>query len=392
MRTTSLLLPFVLIGCASDAQHGVANLQMNDLSVMMPLPQSQAELDNAMLSASTPGRGGVLLPAAVYANDPARVDYTTLRVVAFRFDPCFGPTDANADPSKCENQLRVVFQPFVWDATTNTVDTSDSAVHVFYSLTREELIAAVHEMIDARIADSDDGDLGPLAPHPVIASEGLSGAMAKRLDAIVTKYAGEANLVRFTSFVFEVPFHGVDVAGPQFWSMLGLDIANGQATPMIIPTLPNNATGLSFNVTASPLFTDFAPATTSPDSLVLLANFAQAMGATTAARQSAFDAALRIENPHFHNPNTIDCASCHMAQPSRVLVGDALGLSEAGNTNAFVAEPAIPPADLATTTQLLGTDGGLNIHAFSYRFGAPMINQRVINETAANLAYLRPLL
>jgi hypothetical protein len=393
MRTLSWLLPCVLIGCASDAQHGGVDLQMNDLSVIMPLPHSQAELASAMLSASAPARGGVLLPSAVYAHDSIDLDYTTLRVAAFRLDPCFGPTDPNADPSKCQNQLRVVFQPFTWDPTLNAINTSDAAVHVFYTLTREELVAAVHDMIDARLADTGVGDLGPLAPHPVIASEGLNGAMAKSLSAIVTKYAGEANLVRFTSFAFEMVNAG-DIAGvaDQFWVMHGYDIANAQATPMIVPTLPNNATDASLQVTAQPLFTDFGPATTSPDSLVVLANFAQAMGATASARQSAFDSALRIENPHFHNPNTIDCASCHMAQPSRQLVGDALGLSEVGDPNAFAADTAIPQADLAHTTQLIGNDGGLNIHAFSYRFGAPMINQRVINETAANVAYLRPLL
>ena len=81
-----------------------------------------------------------------------------------------------------------------------------------------------------------------------------------------------------------------------------------------------------------------------------------------------------------------------MAQPSRELVGHALGLMEAGNANRFAADPSIPAADLLPTTHLIGGDGGLNIHAFSYRGADPMINQRVINETAANLAYLNATL
>ena len=48
-------------------------------------------------------------------------------------------------------------------------------------------------------------------------------------------------------------------------------------------------------------------------------------------------------------------------------------------------------ADLAETTSLVGSDGVLNIHAFSYRNQDPAINRRVINETAANLAYLAHL-
>ena len=67
-------------------------------------------------------------------------------------------------------------------------------------------------------------------------------------------------------------------------------------------------------------------------------------------------------------------------------------MTTVGDANAFVPDASIPVADLAQTTQLVGTDGVLNIHAFSYRTSAAMINQRVINETAANLAYIATLL
>jgi hypothetical protein len=83
-----------------------------------------------------------------------------------------------------------------------------------------------------------------------------------------------------------------------------------------------------------------------------------------------------------------------MAEPSRVLVGQPMfGMSPTGDANAFVADSSIPAADLAQTTTTIvdPTDGGLDIHAFSYRNAMPMINQRVINETAANLAYLHSL-
>lgn len=69
----------------------------------------------------------------------------------------------------------------------------------------------------------------------------------------------------------------------------------------------------------------------------LLGNLATAKAASKTAQQAAFDAALRIENPTKHSPDTIDCASCHV---------------------------------------------------FSYRDGHPMIAVRVINETASVVAYL----
>jgi hypothetical protein len=81
-----------------------------------------------------------------------------------------------------------------------------------------------------------------------------------------------------------------------------------------------------------------------------------------------------------------------MAEPARRLVGEPMfALSSANDPNAFAADPSIPAANLVTTTELVDTDNILDIHAFSYRGSSPMINQRVVNETAANLAYLRTL-
>ena len=40
-----------------------------------------------------------------------------------------------------------------------------------------------------RVASGRTGDLGPLTPHPIIANEGLDGAFARGLFALVTKYA-----------------------------------------------------------------------------------------------------------------------------------------------------------------------------------------------------------
>jgi hypothetical protein len=149
---------------------------------------------------------------------------------------------------------------------------------------------------------------------------------------------------------------------------------------------------MGLSAAVNPLEATLSPETTSTDDLDLLASYSQAMAATPAALDSAFGAALRIENPHDNSPDTIDCGSCHMAQPAIQLVGAPLGMSASGNSDAFVPASSIPTADLAQTTTLVGSDDVLNIHAFSYRTTSPMINQRVINETAANLAYISTLL
>ncbi|HUJ62419.1 MAG TPA: hypothetical protein VLX92_28145 [Kofleriaceae bacterium] len=366
---------------------------MNDLSILFPLPTTQADFD-AGLAASAQGVGGAMLPQAVFQADDQSgpIPYATLQAVGFRLDPCFGQLGPITDPLTCKNQLRVVFQPVTFDPTSGAF-VQDAAVHAFYALTRDQLVAAVQELIAAREAATGDTDLGPLAPNPTLASQGLTGSLAQAYRAVITKYAGAANLVQFTSFV-AADFTGApqDVGVGTFWSFEIFQVAGGAATPETIPTMPDGEQQSGLNAGTDPLSAQFTPLTTSSDNISLIANMTQAMQASAADRQSSYDAALRIENPHDNSPNTIDCASCHMALPARQLVGAQLGMTAAGDSNAFAADPSIPTADLAQTTQLIGQDGALNIHAFSYRNTEPMINQRVINETAANLAYLAEVL
>jgi hypothetical protein len=305
-----------------------------------------------------------------------------------------------------------VFQPLDFDADTTTAE--DAGVHVLYSITREQLLDAANDIATAR-AGFGDADLGAVAVHPLLASQGLSGPFAQQLFSIIAKYADSSKIERITSFIADggvagggggpVPTDGVEMGSGSgsdepppfnpgiFWQLHGVSVANGVETALVIPSLPDGPTDMSLEASVNPLETTFSPETGSADNIVVLANADQAMSATQVQRQAGFDAALRIENPTMNSPNTIDCASCHMAEPARLLVGQQmLGMSAAGDGNSFAPASTIPTADLAVTTPMLvGSDGGLNIHAFSYRGSDPMINQRVINETAANLAYLLSL-
>jgi hypothetical protein len=392
------IFTLLAVGCVSPSKKGPpdsVDLQMNDLSVMLPLPKTQADVD-VMMAPTSPGVGGVLLPEATFDQAQIGLDYTSLHAVAFRFDPCFGQLGEITDSSNCQNQLRIVWQPlFVNDAgSASTTSAADSGLHAFYSISREQLIDAVDEMVAAREADGIDFDLGPLAPHPTITSEGLSGPLAQKLFQIVEKYAGGSELVRMTSFQIEAfdLQQAPIVGGGDFWGFQSFDVTAGTVKPRPIATLSGDADNrMSLSASVNPLESSGSPATTSLDTIATLESMTKATAATLDARKLAFDAALRIESPHTNSPDTIDCASCHLAMPARTMVGDQLGLTETGDANQFVPDSSIPVADLALTTTL-DTNGILNIHAFSYRDINPMINQRVINETAANLAYLKTLL
>ncbi len=370
---------------------------MNDVSILLPLPKNPAEGD-LYIKASDAARGGVLLPRAIYdsatGEDPDSgpspggalpVPHAGLRVVAIRLDPCFANIGPVTDVGSCQNQMRLVMQPFFNDADGN-VKAVDTGVHAFYLLTREELVS-IASAIKALRAASGSGslDLGPLAVHPIAAREGVSGPFMTGLRKLVLAHAGESNFFRFTR---------VQVGNAnRTWIFSGFDVASGKTTDMKIPNVSTDATSVTFfQGFADDLEGQFNPTTTSKDDMQLLGNVMEAQDVTKSLQQAAFDSALRIENPDRHSPNTIDCASCHMASPSRALTGQALGLTAVGNANAFaITSKWIAPQDLAITTPQKDALNGVNIHIFSYKDDQPMIAPRAVNETAAIVDYLNGL-
>jgi hypothetical protein len=93
--------------------------------------------------------------------------------------------------------------------------------------------------------------------------------------------------------------------------------------------------------------------------------------------QSAARAIHRIENPTIHNPETIDCASCHTAAPARhwaVTHFPTLGLDQ----NEFTFTSLLNLTNLSPHQ-----DSTINLRAFGY-FGKQMTtSQRTIHESAA---------
>lgn len=358
--------------------------------MLLPLAKSQADFD-AYLKAGDSGAFGTLLPRDVYegatgktpdgplhpGQDPG-LRWVDLRLVAFRVDPCFAHLGPITDPSTCKNQLRVVFQSMQFASDQTTI--VDGAVHVFYELPRDELVTMVKELVALRRANE---TTGPLAVSRIVSRQGLTGAMQKGYAKIITEHAGASRVVRFTRFT---PANLATV-----WNFSGFDVASGKFTSMDIPTLPKDATGVKyFKGFAADLEGGFDPPTSSKDSMQLLGNATDAKKATKAAQQAAYDAALKIENPTFHTPDTIDCASCHVAEPARVATGEKLlGLSADGNPNAFQPDGKYVKASEMKVTTPVDLSDGLNLHAFSYRDDKPMINTRVVNESAAIVAYLQ---
>ena len=372
-------------------------VQMNDMSVLLPLAgKSQSDVDTNYLSASTKtgtGDASVLFPEAIFdaANGPtaginAKPTWDSMRLVAFRFDPCFAQIGPITSSTKCDNQLRLVFQAVRVLNGSKTASADDGAFHVFYSLTRAQLVAALNEVTALRIAnDPTDSDLGPLAIHPLVKKQGMTGAMAKGLNAIVLKYADPTKIETTTSF------HGVFAQGTT-WSFDKVTVESGTPTLANIPTLSPAGTVESMRLGTADegLLSVSMNSSTNKDGNRLMLSPVQLETASDADKQAAYDSALRIENPAFHSPNTIDCSSCHTAQISRQLIGEQhFKLSPDGNPNLFAPDPSISADDLALTVPVIMPVGlSLNLHAFSYDGQLPTIISRVVNETAGNVAYV----
>lgn len=359
--------------------------QMNDVSILFPLAKTKAAFDRGYL---TPGN---MLPKAVYerafgppgtlqvGGTPAAPALAGLKLVAVRFDPCF----ANSDP--CKNQMRLIFQSLTFAA--NKTAAADDAVHVFYSLTRDELKGGVQKMIELRRRKIGDRRLGALGPHPLLkaASGDLDMSTVAEVNALVTSLAKADKLVQFTQFAPS----GLDTT----WNFSGFDVEKNAA--LKIPALPaNDDTHVAYfaGFTPGELEGDpaFVPASTAPaaDNIQSLGNRATSNAAGAQGRARAFAALNRLENPTLHTPDTTDCASCHAVEPVRKLIGAKHYASEmaAAKAHAFKANEAyVPAADLASPQV---PDSGVNVHMFSYKGTIPSVHQRTINESAAIVADL----
>ena len=308
--TRAWLLALAACGSAADevvAQPPATVVEPNDVAILYPLA---ARLDEYLTPAAQ-GRGGALVPRDLYerafgtalqlGGTPAAPSLDGLRLVAIRFDPCFG--------ARCTSQIRLVFQTL--ELVGDRAIARDDAVHAFYEVERAELVAAVAAVAALRGA----APLGELAPHPLLVAQGLGGPAAQAIARTVLRYAGAANLVKITAFTSS----GLGTA----WNFFGADIASGAASPVAIPTLPGVRLEAFFagfvdgELTGDPAFTPANTALAPRDDVRLLANRERAARAAPAERERALEATRRIEDPAIHTPDTIDCVSCHVADTVR---------------------------------------------------------------------------
>lgn len=356
-------------------------LRPHDVSILFPLPEPH--LRTTLLGTNSAGARGPLLPQRYFSALPtieefveAGNTYSLLRVVSARLDPCF-PTLDESDAEGCTPQLRLVFQPVLPVSVDEALvlTTVDAALHVFYRLSDEELDLTLRRVVAARQRALPDDAVSVLGPHPALLAEGPEGAFGRELSDALLDVAGEENLTRIT-------FMGVEGFG-LVWRFGGFDVVDGELVPFAIPTVDDDDQIFS---NADDDGVDFEgafalPDVRSSDDIRLLFDSKTALAATSEAQIGAYGAALRIESPDFHTPDTIDCVSCHVAASAHAWAEDKLGIDPSAHESAYRdrAGELVGGATVRRTNRL---------RAFGYFASDVAISQRTANETEAVMAFL----
>lgn len=348
---------------------------LQDVSILYPLP-SPIGKRTSLIGAAEHGALGALLPHETFEALPPLhttvsngANYDFLRVVGIRIDPCFPGLDVPSE-AECKNQIRLIMQPVVISNETQRLTTLDLAIHLFYSLDRQELTTVLADVVALREASLVERDSGPLGVHPALASEGVEGPFAVGLRDILLAHAGEQNLTRVT-------FMGVEQVG-QRWFFGGYDIDNGELIPIDIPLIHAEEEKFSNQDLEGKSFENafIFPPSPAEDDLTLFFDPTQAEAADEPSRLAAYDAALRIENPENNSPDTIDCATCHIANAARRAAERAFAFSAEGRPDAYRGpDGALPEGATIEATN--------HLRAFGYQDDKPGISQRVVNETTA---------
>ena len=132
---------------------------LNDVSYLMKIPDTTTETTTHLLSPYSKGSKGELLPLAIFQRLPTlnnagngmEIAYKQeLKVVSIRIDPC----PNTFDPSLCQPEIRLIWQPLEIDRDANRWFAQDAAVHTFYKLDHDQFATLKKELWQLKTADS----------------------------------------------------------------------------------------------------------------------------------------------------------------------------------------------------------------------------------------------
>lgn len=356
--------------------------QLADVAMLMPFPGA-AEVDR-LLAPSSSGEQGPLVPAAWLAQipkplainqDPA-LALAQLRVVSIRIDPCA----LHPGSDKCHPVVRLSWQPFLVE--NGAVHAIDASIHTNYALPPEQFAKLADELWQLKLASGIDTG-GPLGVHPILAKQGLAGPYWTELEKTLLRYCGEKTLVKLTT---------MQLGGrTNVWIFSGLEQdAHGAPSPLVIPKIGTQVQTIA--VHAQPpfefdggLFSDdmAEDKRLEPENQAELNRFLRGtMELDHAIFAKVIESTNFLELPSAESTvETVDCASCHIAQAARVWID-----KHAPALHAAAPLPKLEGFDLANPTKLALTN---QLRAFGYFEKYAVISQRTINESALTALRMR---
>lgn len=349
-------------GGAGGAPAVAPALGLNDVSVLVPLPKT---IDApGYLGSAAAGARGALLPQQVFDAIPTfpvtpsqGLIYDRMRVLAVRFDGCSGGV------GQCEPEIRLVMQP------VNNGKARDSALHLFYRLTQDEMAEVVGQLRALRALAPEVTTEGPLDVHPALAAQGVEGPYGVALRELLLAHAGEDNLVRVTFFLRAPPTNEV-------WFFGGFDRDGATLTPIDVVSVGTDPQRVILTKTDTTYAYDLTPLGTTPEDGSVLLGSAAADAADDAARAAAFGSFLRVQSPTTYVPDELPCAGCHLASYVTAEATRRYGLAPSSFEDTY------------TSSRDLSMRGGAaanpsSLRAFGWFGDEAMIAQRTINDSAA---------
>ncbi len=350
-------------------------LSMNAVSVLYPVALGDA---SGLLSLSEAGRGGPLLPVEHFDAVPVFADnplpgraYELWRIVAARIDPCFPSLSLRETaPHACRPQLRLVAQPQP-ERFFDFID--DNTLHLHYDLSAAEFEDLARRWV-APLENQPGARAEPLDVSPTLQAQGLSGAYASVLKALIKQFAGPETLTRVTFM------EGAGVA----WTFGGFDLERGVRKSMTIPAVEPRTTRQMTHASSNQSPFHLMPA--SPFSRTLEALSGELVSndqdpggqlvlqSSCDERRAALQLTYDIDNPKTgHHAEATDCASCHFANRAR----DRAVRIQTASTNGLAryqhpTRPVEPSRTFDVRVQ----------RAFGYSNGRPIVSPRVIHESA----------
>lgn len=379
MRLFFLALCLFGFTCPTFAEK--INLNLNDISILLPLPATDKW--NTLLQPEQTGTRGTLLPRPyVVEHMPTLLQFTEnaklypdFRVIGFRVDPCFAEGHG---PVKCKQQIRFVWQPLsLKDEKTQTVDV---ALHSFYELSESDFKRLVQELRTLKNTHSDIDQTAnqALSLHPIILQQGLEGSYYQELQKIILSYVGQQNLSRITFMQL--------FANETVWFFGGLDIlSDGSFKKINIPRI--NFTLQQFINSAPParastsfLGRIFPVPDQKEDNVNILLSDSRLLDVRSEKEiVESVRSAYKMENPALHNPGTLDCVSCHAAQPARIWAETQFANFNYGDLSQVIYKPSPAGQNLNNISPLKNLTNIVRL--FGYFDDQPIVTTRAINET-----------